>query len=144
MIRLVKVSSLVSSTRAFDANLLVHMHRNGQVMPITVREIYRTGWFWFLKQRRYEVIDGERRLEAAKQLLWKRVAVCIIQISDRELFEAQIIASKHHVPTSRVEYRKVLLRILEMNPGLTRDELASRINWTRERLDKVLDESADV
>lgn len=145
MIRKVKISQLEGAPvplSHYDAELMVSMKRRGQVIPLTVCKIPRTGWFWFLKRQRYEVVDGFRRLDAARRLGWLETIVWVIAISDSDLAKAKIIASKQHVPTDPVQYRKALLRILQINPTLTRDELAKRINWSRQRLDKVLDESA--
>lgn len=37
-----------------------------EMRRVLVQPVLKTGWFWFLKRRKYRIIDGHNRVAAAK------------------------------------------------------------------------------
>lgn len=121
--------------------VLCDLRENGQKIPILVRPIPRTGWLWFLKPQYFELIDGYQRVIAAMQLQWKSIIAQVMNITDAQLAEVRIIASEKRVPTDPSQYRKALIQVMKLNPDLTRQQLADKLGWTLERLERVLNDN---
>jgi ParB family transcriptional regulator, chromosome partitioning protein len=67
----------------FDGNSLVaSISKKGLLQPILVR---------FVSSGDYEVIAGNRRLHACKILNWKNIPCHVVEMDDRQAFEASLI-----------------------------------------------------
>jgi len=86
----------------------------------------------------YELIDGLHRYSAALDVGLVEVPVLVKDISDVEVYEAQIMANVHKAETRAVEYTKQLNRVLSVNPTMTIADLAARLAksgaWVSSRL----------
>lgn len=105
----------------------------GILNPISVRAIDTDGG-----DPEYVLVDGLHRYTAAQEAGLKQIPAQIVEASDVEVYEMQIVANVHKVDTRPIEYTKGLLRILGANPTLTQSELARKIgkspSWLNERL----------
>ncbi len=86
----------------------------------------------------YEVIDGLHRYTASKVAGRETIPAQVLDISNAEVWEAQIIGNIHRIETRAHEYSEHLLRILGANPAWTLADLAAKVNkspqWVGERL----------
>lgn len=114
--------------------LVDSMRQKGFLGAITVREKIdaETGDNFF------ELVDGLHRYNAAKDAGLSSINVNVVDLSDDETLEAQLMANIHKVETRPVEYSQQLRRILTRNPLMTEAELASTLGkssqWIKERL----------
>lgn len=106
----------------------------GVMNPIVVREIKdeKTG------DVLYGLVDGLHRYSAAMDAGLAEINAVVINMSDGEVEEAQIIANIHKIETKPHQYSEALQRILSGNPTLTLTSLASKLSrsttWLTERL----------
>lgn len=86
----------------------------------------------------YELCDGLNRYSAAKDAGLTEIPAILVDLTDAEVREAQIMANAHKIETKPVEYTKGLMRILAGNPTMTVADLASRLaksaSWIAARL----------
>ena len=96
----------------------------------------------------FELVDGLHRFCATKDAGLSAINVDIVDLSDDQTLEAQIMANIHKIETRPVEYSKQLLRILSRNPLMTEIELAGKLKksaqWIRERLGLTKISNADI
>ena len=93
---------------------------HGLLQPVVVRRV----------GDRYELIAGERRLQAAKRAGWTDVPVSIIEADDRQTAELAIIENLHRKDLNALEKAASFQRYLERY-GCTQEELAGRLNLDR-------------
>lgn len=86
----------------------------------------------------YGLIDGLQRLTASKDAGKTHIPARIMECSDADILEAQIIANIHKIETKPAEYTKQLIRILSGNPLMTIRDLANKLSqseaWVSQRL----------
>lgn len=108
------------------------IRKDGILNAISVREIQPENGV-----QMYAVIDGTHRYNAAKDVGLAEIPALVMNKSDAEVEEAQIIANVHKIETKPVEYSKALMRILKQNVLMTEAELAEKVRkspaWIRER-----------
>lgn len=105
----------------------------GILEPILVKEAPDNGTM------RYEIINGLQRYTAAKMCgTVKEIPVHVQNMADQAILSAQIMANIHRIETKPMEYTNQLKRILELNPMMTRAELATdlgkSVKWVDDRL----------
>jgi ParB/RepB/Spo0J family partition protein len=109
--------------------LVESIRQDGVMNPITVRD---------LGDGVYGLVDGTQRFNASRDAGLEGIPCHVIDIEEGKLLESQIIANVHKVETKPVEYSKAILKIIESNPLLSREELASTLaktpSWLSERL----------
>jgi ParB family chromosome partitioning protein len=93
---------------------------HGLLQPVVVRRV----------GDRYELVAGERRLQAAKRAGWSDVPVSIIEADDRQTAELAIIENLHRKDLNALEKAASFHRYLEQY-GCTQEELAGRLNMDR-------------
>lgn len=124
----------VNRTSEEYLGLVDSIRNRGVLNPIVVREIEDPE----TKQKLYGLIDGLHRFTASGDAGRKTIPANVIDASDAEVLEAQIITNVQKVETKPVEYSRQLVRVLTQNPLLTIAELASRLSkspsWLNERL----------
>lgn len=116
------------------------IRKRGVLNSILVREVIdpNTG------VKSYGLIDGLQRLTCATEAGHTTIPANIVEMSDAEVLEAQIITNLNKIATRPVELSQHLLRLLQHNPFMTKRELADRVSqslsWVEERLslDKLL------
>ena len=93
---------------------------HGLLQPVVVRRV----------KDRYELIAGERRLQAAKLAGWSSVPVNVIEADDRQTAELAIIENLHRKDLNALEKAASFQRYLEQY-GCTQEELAGRLTLDR-------------
>ena len=93
---------------------------HGLLQPVVVRRV----------KDRYELIAGERRLQAAKRAGWSSVPVNIVEADDRQTAELAIIENLHRKDLNALEKAASFHRYLD-HYGCTQEELAGRLNLDR-------------
>ena len=96
------------------------IREHGLLQPIIVRRI----------NDRYEIVAGERRWRAAKLAGLAEVPVVIVDLSDSESLEVALVENLQREDLSPVEVARSLFE-LTRRFGLTHDEMASRLGWSR-------------
>lgn len=125
--------------------LVESIRKDGVMNPISVRELEDPE---DKSKTVYGLIDGLQRLNASRDAGLEEIPCHVLDIEEGKLLESQIIANVHKIETKPVEYSKAILRIIEANPMLSREELASTLSktpsWLSERLGllKLTDEIA--
>lgn len=105
-------------------NLVHDIGRRGVLKPIIARQSTddTTG------ETYYELCDGLQRYSAAKDNGLERIPVRVMDLSDAEVEETQIVANLCKVDTKPVEYSNQLKRMLQRNSTMTISELAEMIS----------------
>lgn len=85
----------------------------------------------------YELIAGERRLQAAKQAGLTHVPVVIRQAGDREKLEFAIIENVQRHDLNPIEEAKAYLRLID-DFGLHQDEVAKKMGKSRPSVGNIL------
>lgn len=98
-VSLKKISSPTYSLRSELSS--IHTLKNsivecGLLQPIIVRPVHNG----------YEVVAGNRRLEACKQLLWIKIPCIIIELNDKEAFEVALTENIQRKTLNPVEESK--------------------------------------
>lgn len=105
----------------------------GVLNPIVVREIPSSEG-----EKLYGIIEGLHRYTASLDSGLPDIPAHVMNMSDADVMEAQLIGNVHKIETKPVEYSKQLQRILAANPLLTLTQLAAKLNkssqWLSERL----------
>ncbi|MEK0324391.1 MAG: ParB/RepB/Spo0J family partition protein [Nitrosopumilus sp.] len=114
--------------------LVESIRTKGFFGAITVREKIdaETGESFF------ELVDGLHRFSAAKDASLSEINADVVDLTDDETLEAQVMANIHKIETRPVEYSQQLRRILTRNPLMTEAQLAATLGkstqWIKERL----------
>jgi ParB/RepB/Spo0J family partition protein len=106
---------------------------HGVMNAIVVREIGKEDG-----EMVYGLIDGLQRFTASGDAGKPTIPAQILDLSDAQILEAQIIANVHKIETKKFQYAKQLEKILAENPFMTMNELAGRLNksaqWLSDQL----------
>lgn len=106
----------------------------GIINPISVREVKdaTTGEIF------YGIIEGLHRYTASLDAGKETIPAQVMNMSDAEVEEAQIIGNIHKIETKPVEYSKALQRLMGRNPTTTFSQMADKLHrsdsWLKERL----------
>ena len=93
---------------------------HGLLQPVVVRRV----------KDRYELVAGERRLQAAKRAGWTSVPVSVIEADDRQTAELAIVENLHRKDLNALEKAASFQRYLEQY-ACTQEELAGRLKLDR-------------
>ncbi len=85
----------------------------GLLQPILVRVL----------GHEYEVVCGQRRFEACRQLGLTEIVAVVRSLSDRDAFEISLAENARREPLSPDDRRDMLRRLTAMYPGRAREEL---------------------
>lgn len=102
------------------AELADSIREHGLVQPIVVRA----------RGNRYQLIAGQRRLAAARQLGWERVPARVLDVEDREMAEIAIVENLQRRDLDALEKAASFKQYLT-TWGCTQDELAKRLSIDR-------------
>lgn len=110
----------------FDAAALEELKKsiliNGLIQPITVRRI---------QGNRYQLISGERRLRAFKDIGYKEIPAYIIKVdSDEVLLALALIENIQREHLNPIEVAKAYKRLME-ECHLTQEEIAEKVGKDR-------------
>ena len=106
----------VEELETLAASIAAH----GLVQPVVVRRV----------KDRYELIAGERRLQAAKRAGWTDVPVHVIEADDRQTAELAIVENLHRKDLNPLEKAASFQRYLQ-EYGCTQEDLAKRLQLDR-------------
>jgi ParB family chromosome partitioning protein len=118
----------VDRTNEAYQHLAASIKERGVLSPIIVRTT----------ERGYQIIKGLHRYHAARDAGLTEVPAQVIDVTDAQVEEIQIVASVPYVKTKPVEYANQLLRIMQRNPEMTVPAWAKRLDrcpkWIRDTL----------
>lgn len=100
------------------AALRASIELHGILQPLVLRPAAEEG--------RYELIAGERRLQAAKALGWEHVPAIVRKVDDRELAELALIENLQREDLHFLEEARAYQRLVN-EFGLTQREVAERV-----------------
>jgi ParB family chromosome partitioning protein len=100
--------------------------QHGLIQPLVVRPT----------KEGYEVIAGNRRLEAARLLKMRRIACYMVELSDREAYEIAIAENVQHHSLNAVEEALAFKRYAETQGWGGISELSRRIGKSQEFVTK--------
>ncbi len=108
--------------------LAASINTQGLLQPIVVRK----------KVNGYEIISGERRYRALKQLGWD-TAPCILkaQVSDREMLELALVENIQREDLNDVEIAHAYQRLL-LECSLSHEQLSARVGKSRSAITNTL------
>lgn len=100
----------------------------GILLPILVREIkdQESG------RTIFQIVDGLQRFTAMSELGAKAIPANVVDLSEGEVFEAQLIANAKRVVTKPAAFSSHMVKILGQNPMLTRAELGNKLSVSTE------------
>jgi len=112
---------------------LVHSIRElGVLQPIVVRPLPDENG-----ERRYELIMGERRLRASKEVGLDKIPAVIRDTADENMLRDALLENLHRSDLNPLEEASAYQQLLE-DFGITQDELAKRIGRSRPRITNTL------
>jgi ParB/RepB/Spo0J family partition protein len=115
---------------------VANISKRGVMQPILVRPIAQdkrvAGGPEFL------IIDGLQRFSASKDSGLDSIPVRVVEATESETIEAQIIANAQRIEVKPKEYAGALKQILDANPMMTSEELANRLDKSYGWLNKML------
>ena len=112
---------------------LVHSIRElGVLQPIVVRPLPDESG-----ERRYELIMGERRLRASKEVGLDKIPAVIRETADENMLRDALLENLHRSDLNPLEEASAYQQLLE-DFGITQDELAKRIGRSRPRITNTL------
>jgi ParB/RepB/Spo0J family partition protein len=105
-------------------SLVVDIGKRGVLLPITVMEKKDEA----TDEVFYQIVDGLHRYSAAADAGLEVIPANILDITDEEVVETQIVGNLLRVDTKPIEYTQALLRMLASNPTMTLSDLAAKIS----------------
>ena len=112
---------------------LVHSIREiGVLQPIVVRSLPDQDG-----QRRYELIMGERRLRASKEVGLAKIPAVIRETADENMLRDALLENLHRSELNPLEEAAAYQQLLD-DFGITQEELANRIGRSRPRITNTL------
>lgn len=102
------------------ASLKESLQKHGLLQPVLVRP----------REDGYELIAGERRLRAAREVGWSEIPVHVVDLNDQKVFEAALVENLQRADLNPIEkaqgFQDYLLRY-----KVTQDELAKAVGLDR-------------
>jgi len=118
------------------AELKNSLSQHGMLQPVVLRQ----------KDEKYELVAGERRFRAAKELRWKTVPALLLVVEDRQMAELALTENMQRRDLNPIEKATAFRNYLDEYGG-THDELANRLALDRStvtNLMRLLDLHEDV
>ncbi|WP_026368457.1 ParB/RepB/Spo0J family partition protein [Aminiphilus circumscriptus] len=97
------------------------IREHGIVQPLLVRE---------LPSGEYQIVAGERRWRAARMVGLEDVPVHVLSVEDGELLEVALVENIQREDLSPLDVAEALSLLIEKF-GLTQEEVATRVGWSR-------------
>ncbi|MEI6845443.1 MAG: ParB/RepB/Spo0J family partition protein [Candidatus Firestonebacteria bacterium] len=110
------------------ANLMASIQEKGIIQPISVRKI---------GPDEYELISGERRLRASKELKKETIPAVIRDVKDEDMLELALIENIQRDDLNPIEEAEAYRR-LQNEFGLTQDEVAKKVGKERSTIANLL------
>ena len=86
----------------------------------------------------YEVIDGAHRLEVCIDLQVQWVPCHLVEMTDDEVRQAQVVAHESRIDTHPAEYYRRLWQIVNIDKDMTINELATYLRWHPDKVKRTL------
>jgi len=112
--------------------LVISIREIGVLQPIVVRPILGA-----TEAPRYELIMGERRLRATKQLGLSTIPAVIKNTADEDMLRDALLENLHRADLNALEEASAYQQLLA-DFGITQDELANRIGRSRPQITNTL------
>jgi len=109
------------------SDLIASIKEKGVLQPILVRK----------KNDAYEIVAGERRFRAARELNLEKVPVIIKSVSDREALVLALIENIQREELNAIEEANAFKRLIE-DFDLTQDEVAQSVGKNRSTVTNIL------
>lgn len=110
------------------AELVVSIRELGVLQPIVVRPLGEENG-----QRTYELIMGERRLRASKEVGLDKIPAVIRETADENMLRDALLENLHRSDLNPLEEASAYQQLLD-DFGITQEELANRIGRSRPRI----------
>lgn len=115
--------------REFDQKSLEELAESidtqGLIQPIIVREITLDG------EKKYELIAGERRLRAVRDILgMERIKAIIQTMTDTQSEEAALVENIQRADLNVIEQTRAIISLMDKE-GLTQEQVAKRLGKSR-------------
>ncbi len=108
--------------------LIVSIKNIGIIQPITVRKI---------ENNNYQLISGERRLRACKELGLKNIPAFVREANDQDSLEMALVENIHRQDLDAIEIAISYQRLIE-EINLTQEELSDKIGKNRTTISNYL------
>lgn len=109
-------------------DLALSIKQQGLLQPIVVRP----------KSHEYEVVAGNRRLEAVRSIKLRKISCLIVELSDREAYEVALVENVHHKTMNPIEEALAFQRYVDSYGWGGVSDLAHRIDKSQEFVTKRL------
>jgi ParB family transcriptional regulator, chromosome partitioning protein len=109
--------------------LVVSIREVGLLQPIVVRPLPDGG----VGAPHYELIMGERRLRASKQLALESIPAIVKNTADENMLRDALLENLHRANLNALEEASAYQQLLD-DFGITQDELAARIGRSRPQI----------
>ena len=109
------------------AELAQSIKSQGLLQPVTVRAV----------QGRYQLVAGERRLRAVRDLGWTRIPAIVREVDDRQLLELSLVENLLRADLNDIEVAEALAS-LQNQFGYTTTQLAEVIGKSRPAVSNTL------
>lgn len=108
--------------------LAASINEKGLLQPIVVRPVHD----------RFEVVAGNRRLEACKRLGWRKVTCHVVEFNDKEAYEASLVENIQRRTMNPIEEAQAFKNYIDVFGYGSVTELARKIGKSQEYVSKRL------
>jgi len=119
------------------AELVTSIREVGVLQPIVVRPLPRAAGTTGTAAPQYELVMGERRLRATKQLGLATIPAIVKDTADEAMLRDALLENLHRAELNPLEEASAYQQLLA-DFGITQDELASRIGRSRPQISNTL------
>lgn len=101
--------------------LAVSIREHGVIQPIIVRKV----------ENKYEIIAGERRYKASTMAGLTKIPAIVKNLDDKESSKVALIENLQRKDLSPIEEARTYQKILELENGMTQEQLAATLGKTQ-------------
>lgn len=101
--------------------LAISIKEHGVIQPIIVRKV----------ENKYEIIAGERRYKASTMAGLTKIPAIVKNLDDKESSKIALIENLQRRDLTPIEEARTYQKILELEPGMTQDQLAATMGKTQ-------------
>ena len=101
--------------------LAISIKEHGVIQPIIVRKV----------ENKYEIIAGERRYKASTMAGLTKIPAIVKNLDDKESSKVALIENLQRRDLTPIEEARTYQKILELEPGMTQEQLAATMGKTQ-------------
>lgn len=101
--------------------LAISIKEHGVIQPIIVRKV----------ENKYEIIAGERRYKASTMAGLTKIPAIVKNLDDQESSKVALIENLQRRDLTPIEEARTYQKILELEPGMTQEQLAQTMGKTQ-------------